>query len=57
VPLSFEIAEFCHFYPFTNLSPIIYLPNANDLKMQNAIWSADSYLIANSMAQQSLAHG
>jgi len=34
----------------------ICLLNANDLKVQNATWSADGYLVANLVAQQGIAY-
>jgi hypothetical protein len=33
------------------------LLNANDLKVQNATWSADGYLVASPVTQQGLTHG
>ena len=35
----------------------ICLLNANDMKVQNATWSADGHLVANPVAQQGLAYG
>jgi hypothetical protein len=57
MPLSLKIAEFRHVHLLANLPPVICLLNANDLKVQNAPWSADGYLVANPVAQQGLAYG